>query len=223
MSPSYIVIGTPFSTFTRTITSVLHYKGIPFQLESTTPHTELARKHHAFGFLPSLVITEGIDTISLGESQAIARYLDRVAPSPSLVDASQLRLPEKLWELVSIIAGLGFKSIEPGVVKPRLKSMDEGKESADACRARLESSGGVKGLRDFFQTLEIYKIGDGPYLLGENPTWPDFFLYPLVADLLATPDADLAPPSIVAWFKEMENVKGIKETHKGTLADGGRP
>ncbi|CAE6525035.1 unnamed protein product [Rhizoctonia solani] len=222
MSPSYTVIGTPFSTFTRTITSALHYKGIPFEQEPAIPHTDLARKHHAFGFIPSLVITEQHDTFSLSESQAISRYIDRVAPSPSLVDAG-LRLPEKLWELVSIIAGLGFRSVEPGVVKPRLKSMDEGKESADACRTRLESSGGVQSLRDFFKTLDTLKVGDGPYLLGKNPTWPDFFLYPLISDLLATPDADLAPQSIVIWFKEMENVKGIKETHRGTLADGGRP
>ncbi|KAH7340409.1 hypothetical protein B0J17DRAFT_317988 [Rhizoctonia solani] len=223
MSPSYIVIGTPFSTFTRTITSALHYKGIPFEQETTVPHTELARKHHVFGFIPSLVITEGNDTLGLGETQAIARYVDRVAPSPSLADASQLRLPEKLWELVSIIAGLGFKSVELGVVKPRVKSIDEGKESADACRVRIESSGGAQSLRDFFNILETLKVGDGPYLLGKNPTWPDFFLYPLISDLLATPDADLAPQSIGSWYKAMENVKGIKETHKGTLADGGRP
>ncbi|CAE7096470.1 unnamed protein product [Rhizoctonia solani] len=193
MSPSYVVIGTPFSTFTRTITSALHYKGISFEQEHTVPHTELARKHHSCGFIPSLVITEENDTISLGESQAIARYIDRVAPSPSLVDASQLRLPEKLWELVSIIAGLGFKSVEVGIVKPRIASIDEGKESADACRSHLESSGGIENLRRFFKRLEKSKLGDGPYLLGINPTWPDFFLYPLISDLLATPDADLAP------------------------------
>ncbi|CAE6432851.1 unnamed protein product [Rhizoctonia solani] len=165
---------------------------------------------------------DGDDTFNLGETQAIARYIDRIAPSPSLTDAN-LKFPEKLWELVSIIAGLGFKLTEVGVVKPRLKSIDEGKESTEACRAHLESSGGVQNLRDFFQTLESLKSGDGPYLLGSNPTWPDFFLFPLVSDLLATPDADLAPPSIVRWSKEMENVRGIKETHRGTLADGGRP
>ncbi|CUA72391.1 hypothetical protein RSOLAG22IIIB_01058 [Rhizoctonia solani] len=223
MSPSYVLIGTPFSTFTQTIASALHYKGIPFEQEATVPHSELARRHHICGLLPSLVITEGDGTISLGETQAIARYIDRVAPLPSLVDATQPRLPEKLWELVSIIAGYGFKSVEVGVVKPRLKSIDEGKESTDTCRAYLESSGGIQGLHTFFERLEKIKAEDGPYLLGKSPTWPDFFLYPLVADLLATPDADLAPQSILVWFEGMESVKGIKETHKGTLADGGRP
>jgi glutathione S-transferase len=58
MSPSYTIVGTPFSTFTRTAASALNFKGIPFKQESTLPHTELARKHHPFGFIPSLVITE---------------------------------------------------------------------------------------------------------------------------------------------------------------------
>ncbi|KAF8682791.1 Glutathione S-transferase, C-terminal domain [Rhizoctonia solani] len=222
MSASYTVIGMPFSTFTRTITSALHFKEIPFQQESTLPHTDLARRYHPFGFIPSLIITEGNESFALCESQAIARYIDRIAPSPSLIDAD-LKFPEKLWELVSIIASLGFKSIEVGVVKPRVKSIDEAKESTEACRSHLESSGGIQTLRDFFQTLESLKTGDGSYLLGSNPTWPDFFLFPLISDLLAIPDADVVPTSIVAWAKQMENVRGIKETHKGTLADGGRP
>jgi glutathione S-transferase len=153
---------------------------------------------------------------NLCESQAIARYLDRVAPSPSLVQAD-LKVPEKLWELVSIIASIGnklstyashactmtecmlsgFKAIEIQVVKPRWKSINEGHESPDECRAQIESSGGAQGLRDFFQTLDSLRHGKGPFLIGSDPTWPDFFLYPLVSDLLAVPDADLAPPRYV--------------------------
>lgn len=58
MNPSYVVIGTPFSTFTRAVTSALNFKEIPFEQKATLPHSELARKHHPFGFIPSLVITE---------------------------------------------------------------------------------------------------------------------------------------------------------------------
>lgn len=222
MSPSYTVIGTPFSTFTRTITSALSFKGIYFEQKATTPHTELARKHHPFGFLPVLVVTESSRSLNLCESQAIARYIDRIMPSPSLTDAD-LELPEKLWELVSIIAAFGFKAVELQVVKPRVRSIDEGQESAEECRARIESSGGAQYLREFFKIIDTLRSQEGPYLLGENPTWPDFFLYPLISDLLATPDADLAPSSIISWAGAMNVVKGIRETHKGTLADGGRP
>jgi hypothetical protein len=91
----------------------------------------------------------------------------------------------------------GFKAIEVQVVKPRLNSINEGHESTDECRARIESSGGAQGLRDFFQTLDGLRDGKGPFLMGSDPTWPDFFLYPPVSDLLATPDADLAPSRYV--------------------------
>lgn len=73
-------------------------------------------------------------------------------------------------------------------------SFPVGQEPAGGCRARIESSGGAQNLRNFFQILDTLREGRGPYLLGKNPTWPDLFLYPLVSDLLATPDADLAPP-----------------------------
>ncbi|KAF8610601.1 hypothetical protein BDV93DRAFT_483951 [Ceratobasidium sp. AG-I] len=222
MSPSYTLVGTPFSTFTRTIASALVFKGIQYEQKATAPHSELAYEHHPFGFIPCLVIKEDNRSLKLRESQAIIRYLDRIAPYPSLAVAG-LEVPEKLWEFVSIIAAFGYKAVELQVVKIRVKSTDEGKESADECRAQIESSGGAEDLRTFFQHIESLREGKTPYLLGGNPTWPDFFLYPLVSDLLATPDADLAPAGIVAWAKAMESVKGINETLKGTLADGGRP
>lgn len=80
MSPSYIVIGTPFSTFTRAITSALSFKGIHFEQKATAPHTELARKYHPFGFIPVLVVTEvGLrNTISLGRSHSAAKLISRV-------------------------------------------------------------------------------------------------------------------------------------------------
>ncbi|QRV86283.1 glutathione S-transferase [Ceratobasidium sp. AG-Ba] len=222
MSATYAVVGIPFSTFTRTITSALTFKGVPFEQKLAPPHSDLAREHNPFGLIPTLVITEDSVPLNLRESQAIARYLDRVIPSPSLVQVD-LQIPEKLWELVSIIASIGFKTIEVQVVKPRVKSLDEGKESTDECRARIERSGGTQDLRQFFQTLDGLRKAGGLFLLGGNPTWPDFFLYPPVADLLATPDADLAPEWIHSWAKSMDSVKGIRDTHPGTLAAGGRP
>jgi glutathione S-transferase len=113
MSPPYTLIGTPYSTFTRTIALGLHYKGVPFKQISTTPHAPLAQQHHPFGLLPTLVIHEvdnqKVDDIPLCESQAIARFIDRIAPEPSLQisDNGSSVLEEKMWEMVSFIASLG--------------------------------------------------------------------------------------------------------------------
>ena len=109
-NPSYTIIGTPFSTFTRTITLGLQYKGLKYNQIATVPHSQLASDSHPFGYLPTLIINK-VDgsNIKLSESQAIVRYLDRIAPEPTLqlVDGSSQLLPEKMWEFVSLTASYG--------------------------------------------------------------------------------------------------------------------
>jgi len=58
MSAPYTLIGTLYSTFTRTIALGLEHKGLKYNQTSTTPHSEIAKSHHPFGFLPTLVIHE---------------------------------------------------------------------------------------------------------------------------------------------------------------------
>ena len=87
--PPYTVIGTPFSTFTRTVTLGLQHKGLRYNQISTPPQTETAFSGHPFGYLPTLVIHRehegtGKPDIKLRESQAIVRFIDRLSPEPSL-------------------------------------------------------------------------------------------------------------------------------------------
>lgn len=112
--PLYTIVGTPFSTFTRTITLGLQYKGLKYNQIATVPHSQVASDSHPFGYLPTLIIrkVDGSDRlvdIKLRESQAIVRYLDRIAPEPTLqlVDGSSQLLPEKMWEFVSLTASFG--------------------------------------------------------------------------------------------------------------------
>ena len=108
-NPSYTIIGTPFSTFTRTITLGLQYKGLKYNQIATVPHSQIALDSHPFGYLPTLIIKDDRSDIKLSESQAIVRYLDRIAPEPTLqlVDGSSQLLPEKMWEFVSLTASFG--------------------------------------------------------------------------------------------------------------------
>jgi glutathione S-transferase len=100
---SHTLVGTPFSTFTRTTALALNHKSISFTQLETKPHEPLAKEHHPFGFLPTLVLPDGT---RLRESQAIARYIDRIAPEPSL-QATSLDVPEKVFEFVSLCASFG--------------------------------------------------------------------------------------------------------------------
>jgi glutathione S-transferase len=105
--PSYTLVGTPFSTFTRTIALGLNYKSLEFKQIDTKPHEPAAKQHHPFGFLPTLVLHgEGGEDVLLRESQAIARYIDRIASEPTLHDTDGV-VPEKMWEVVSLCASFG--------------------------------------------------------------------------------------------------------------------
>lgn len=106
--PKYTIIGTPFSTYTRSITLGLTYKGIAFDQVRCTPHSDTAEVHHPFGFLPTLVVREGGREWRLRESQAIARYVDRVRPTPSLArDACAGGVAERVWEFASMAGAHG--------------------------------------------------------------------------------------------------------------------
>jgi len=109
----YTLVGTPYSTFTRTIALGLAHKGLPFAQISTLPKTPVAFQYHPFGFLPTLVIHtvsgsgERVD-INLTESQAIARYIEQVVPTPSLTSTSANPITSaQLWEFVSLAANSG--------------------------------------------------------------------------------------------------------------------
>lgn len=109
--PKITIVGTPFSTFTRTITLGLNRKGIPYEQIATPSHSPTADKYHPLGHLPTLILhgvgSNGED-IYLRESTAIVRYIDRIAPEPSLhLTESDGVLPEKMWEFVSIIQSNG--------------------------------------------------------------------------------------------------------------------
>lgn len=108
----YTLIGTPFSTFTRTIALGLQYKGLKFKQIATRAQTDIARANHPFAYLPTLIIHQ-LDgkkaDVKLRESQAIVRFIDRVEPEPSLQaqPGSHVEIEEKMWEFVSLAASFG--------------------------------------------------------------------------------------------------------------------
>ncbi|KZP20902.1 hypothetical protein FIBSPDRAFT_1044484 [Athelia psychrophila] len=222
MSPiaQHTLVGTPFSTFTRTISLGLHRKDIPFHQVHTAPHSAIADAHHPFGFLPTLIIP-GDGKIKLRETQAIVRYIDRVVPEPSLhLPEGDSHFPEQMWEVVSFIAAFGFPKVEPGVVKKRVAAGDEGKISDAEIREQIKE--GVAELKHFLAAIESLMAPDG-YIFGENLTWADYFLYPLMADLEAIPEGEVIGARIRGWMTKMKALPEVEKTFEKTLAAGGRP
>ncbi|KAF9477663.1 hypothetical protein BDN70DRAFT_914043 [Pholiota conissans] len=221
----YALIGTPFSTFTRTIALGLHYKGLKFKQIATRAQSEIAQAGHPFAYLPTLII-HGIDgrrvDVKLCESQAITRFIDRTAPEPSLLAESgpNIVIEEKMWEFVSLAASFGFPMIEAGVVKPRIKALDEGVLSEANTREQIKD--GVFELQRYLAIAESLMAPDG-FAFGDHPTWADFFLYPLLADLRMVPEWDLVSGRLRRWTELMDTLPAAQTTKPGTLSAGARP
>jgi len=180
--PQYTLIGTPFSTYTRSIALGLTYKGITFDQVNVVPHSDVARAHHPFGFLPTLLI-RGVEVgedkvdVKLRESQAIVRYIDRVRPEPTLHiadGAAHAVLAEQMWEFVGFAGAHGFPAVEIGVVKPRLAATDAHQSESDI---QTLLAPGVSSLQSFLATIEEHMAPEG-YVFGTQLTWADFFPIP---------------------------------------------
>ncbi|KAG2142956.1 hypothetical protein DEU56DRAFT_884471 [Suillus clintonianus] len=222
----YTIIGTPFSTFTRSITLGLTHKGIPFNQVRCVPHSDKAYENHPFGFLPTLIIHE-IDgkavNLKLRESAAIARFIDRVTPEPSLHISpghGKAIIEEQMWEFVSLAGAHGFPAVEKGVVKPRVAATDAGKLTDSEVREQIKPA--VAHLRKLLGKMEELMADDG-YVFGSQLSWADFFLFPLLADLKAIPEGEILSPRMLKWMEQMNKLEAVQATTPGTLSVGARP
>nr|UGO92599.1 glutathione S-transferase [Glaciozyma antarctica] len=219
--PRYRLIGTPFSTFTRSVALVLEAKGLPYEQLTIAPHSASAQSHHPLGFIP--VLYDLRTSTRLSETSAIIAYLERTHPSPPLlVPTPPTILQECVQELMSFAATHLFPKIEFGVVKPRVAAMDEGTASEDEIAESVR--GGVEALKPVLRALEGM-LGDGPYAVGKRITAADCLLYPPIADLRAVPEGRVleAFMKISAWSTFFETTEAAGETEEGTLALGARP
>jgi glutathione S-transferase len=82
---------------------------------------------------------------------------------------------------------------------------------------------GVKKLREYLELVESLMAPEG-FAFGAKPTWADFFLYPLLADLRTVPEWDeVTSPRINSWIGYVDELAAAKATTPGTLSVGARP
>ena len=101
------------------MTAFFHSLGLadlPYKQVHCLARSEIAYKHHPFGYLPTLVIHE-LDgkpaDVKLCESLAIVRFIDRIAPQPSLhINAGDggAVIEEQMWQFMSLASSHGKHS-----------------------------------------------------------------------------------------------------------------
>ncbi|ORY86199.1 hypothetical protein BCR37DRAFT_208817 [Protomyces lactucae-debilis] len=211
----YTLIGIPFSTFTRTLAMGLHELGLTFsQISDAAPHSEhVPRQYSPFGKIPVLLLQHGDKTFGMSETASIARFLD-AGSRPLLRFAESERIKnQKLEEMISMTGDAVFASIEGGIVKPYLKN----NKTEDVTQEALDN---------LSKTLEILTNAcHGPYIYGMAITWADLFLYPILADLSATPFASelVKFDKLQKWLIRMGKRDAAVKTRQGTLEGGASP
>ena len=177
----FVVHSIPGSPFGRAVFIALEEKGVPYRLAPVSVGSQRAPEHlarHPFGRVP--VLEHG--GFRLYETQAIIRYIDRVAAAPALTPAdpqAAARMDQLMnindWYLFQGVANvIAFQRI----VRPRLTGMppDEAEIAAAMPKARA-----------VFDELAL-QLGDRRFFVGDTLSLADVLLAPQLDFLRATPE-----------------------------------
>ena len=203
-----IVHSIPGSPFGRAVVATLEEKGAPYRFAAVPPgslKSEVHRSRHPFGRVP--VLQHG--SLMLYETQAILRYLDRIAPSPSLtpVDAGAAARMDQLlnvsdWYLFQGVNNIiGFQRI----VGPRLLGLTPDETAIDDAMPKA---------RVVFSELSRL-LGANKFFVGEQLTLADLLIAPQLDFLAQTPEWKLLSatvPNLVSWLDRMAGRASMRAT-----------
>ena len=104
-----------------------------------------------------------------------------------------------------------------GVIKPHLKALKDGVLEREILQGNYN---GQSKITEFLNIIDERTVPNAKYLFGDQPTWADFYLYPLLADLRALPEWILTVEHrFMKWVETMDELDAVKKTFAGTLAD----
>jgi glutathione S-transferase len=189
--------GLPPSTFTRTVRLACHEKGIDYEMVDAMPNTIDAL--NPFRKIPA--ITHG--DVTLYESMAILRYLERTFAGP------------KLWPEDSLAAAMcdqWASAVADSLVNAALRYF-----AARAGFLPVPAEMAQKYLAKTAEVTPIFdrQLGTHRFLAGDTLTAADLYLYPLyayfpdIAELKAIADK---APHINRWAAEMAARPSVRAT-----------
>ena len=201
--PDIKIYGVPQSSFTRTVRLACHEKGIDYELVPTFPGQ--MGDLNPFQKIPA--ITHG--DMTLFESTAILRYLDRTFPGPKLwpQEAREAALCDQ-W--VSAVNDSLFNSALRFLAN-HFGFLPVPQEMADKYLAKA---------RDVVPVFDR-QLGQARYLVGDSATAADLFLAPMVFSFLAVPglkEICETAPNLTRWTRDMAVRPSMKATEPEPIA-----
>ncbi|WP_417728684.1 glutathione S-transferase family protein [Roseovarius sp.] len=198
MAQKPILYGFDGSTYVRTVRMVLADKGIdydqvPVNVLAGEPRQPEHLARHPFGKVPVM----DIDGLRIRETDAICRYLEDIAPEPSLIP-SDAKARARMNEAIGLIDSYGYGALV-GVAGYHLFPDLIGGQNEEARKTALEAS-------DKLLKLLMETKGSAKWLAGDSPTLADYFLGPILFYVSLTPDADkvLSVPGVSEWWEAMK-------------------
>lgn len=247
------LFGVTLSTVVQSIVIGLKELNIDFIHVPVQPRSMEALRINPFGAVPSLIhrpntiYSQGRDSVVLFEPLAIARYIEEflataanvpqekrltaVLPDPSDTHYAIAALQRvEMDQLASIVVVRIQKIIGDQFVLPFFALRNNGASVDDikvALSDRLESVVDTlilleKTIKDLHAKSEV---ANGKFLVGDNITWADVFLFPILRDLKATKmvnalngGAGECVPWLAAWYAEFEKRESAVASLPGTFA-----
>lgn len=204
----FIVHSIPGSPYGRAVLATLVEKGASYRLVPVVPGTLKAEPHtlrHPFGRVPVLEH----DGFTLYETQAIVRYLDRVASGPALTP-TDAKAAGRMDQIMNVCDWYLFQGVSnviafQRIVGPRLLGL---KTDEAACAQAMPRGHAV------FRELSRL-LGSNSYFAGDGVTLADLMVAPQIDFFTETPEwAPLTAdtPNLVAWLARMNERASMKQT-----------
>jgi glutathione S-transferase len=210
----FIVHGIPGSPYVRSPLLVLEEKGLPWRLAALAFGGQRTPEHtarHPFQKMPAIEHGD----FRLYETQAVLRYIDRIAPAPALAPTDIRRLA-RMDQLLNIADSYVAPRISGALAFPRMVAprfgmpVDEAKIAAALPEA-------VPAVAEVARLL-----GEGEFLTGDTISLADLHMIPQMSFLphfaegreLLAPHANLA-----AWIARMETRPSMAATSWETLME----
>ena len=171
------IIGASRSTYTWVVRMVCEEKGIDYVLKETSLRSPELFAVHPFGKMP--VLRHG--DVEIFESKAIATYLDRSFPGPSLfpTDARQAALTEQWVSLVNTVVDRTFvRTYLYAYIAPRTPDGSPDRKAIDAV------------MPDVHEQLAVLDkaVAKTGHLVDDTFTFADINLLPILFRLRQAPE-----------------------------------
>ncbi|SDD61438.1 glutathione S-transferase family protein [Kordiimonas lacus] len=198
-----VLISIPVSNLGRSVQMLLEEKGVDYEFETASPHSDAVNAVHPLGKVPALRHGE----LTLCESEAMARYIDKVFDGPKFFPEDPT-LCAKVDQWVSLhntaFDTSMIRQYVLGYVLPKMAGKEPNREQIDASLPIVK-----KHLAVLESALE------GGFLVGDSLTYADLANFPTLAYLPDFPEsAEMLKefPNVVAYIDAI----GARESAKKT-------